>query len=196
MSRTAIEAVLTGEITSHTHPAGAGGLNQSQVQALIDASVTAARQADHPVGSYYFSEAATAPADVFGFGTWARVEGRFIVGASDSDGDFDVGDQAGAKTVTLAETQIPSHTHVQNSHTHVQDAHTHVENQNSATTGGLAGWAARDTSTSTPVATGYSTAAATAVNQVATAVNQSTGGGQAHDNLPPFRAADIWRRTA
>jgi len=35
--------------------------------------------------------------------------------------------------------------------------HTHRENRNSATTGGLDGWAAGDTSTSTPILTGYST---------------------------------------
>jgi len=44
-----------------------------------------------------------------------------------------------------------------NSHTDVLN-HVHLENQNSATTGSLVGWAARDTSTSTSSATGYSTA--------------------------------------
>ena len=48
----------------------------------------------------------------------------------------------------------PSHTHT---YTDVVN-HVHVENQNSATTGSLIGWAARDTSTSTSSATGYSTA--------------------------------------
>ena len=36
--------------------------------------------------------------------------------------------------------------------------HVHRENRNSATTGGLDGWAAGDTSTNTPLLTGYSTA--------------------------------------
>ena len=35
--------------------------------------------------------------------------------------------------------------------------HVHQENRNSATTGGLDGWAAGDTSTNTPLLTGYST---------------------------------------
>lgn len=56
-----------------------------------------------------------------------------------------------------------SHTHSDHTgiinHTHpiTDPGHTHVEQNNSATTGALAGWAARDTSTNTPVATGYST---------------------------------------
>ena len=47
-------------------------------------------------------------------------------------------------------TQPTDHTDVFN--------HVHVENQNSATTGSLTGWGARDTSTSTSSATSYSTA--------------------------------------
>ena len=51
-------------------------------------------------------------------------------------------------------SQVITHTHTVN----VSDpGHTHIETNNSATTGGLAGWAARDTSTNTQVNTGYST---------------------------------------
>jgi microcystin-dependent protein len=78
---------------------------------------------------------------------------RFIKGAAGEPGAT-----GGAATHQHTYTDVPNHTHPVN----VNDpGHTHVEQNNSATTGGLAGWAALDTSTNTPVATGYSTLSAT-----------------------------------
>ena len=54
------------------------------------------------------------------------LRGRFVVGYHDSNGDYDVGDTGGATTVTLAESQIPSHTHSTNNHNHsFSSSHTH-----------------------------------------------------------------------
>ena len=39
------------------------------------------------------------------------LRGRFIVGYSNTDGDYDVGDTGGNKQQTLSTNQIPSHTH-------------------------------------------------------------------------------------
>ena len=79
---------------------------------------------------------------------------RFVKGAAAGS---DPGATGGAQTHVHADhTDVINHTHP------VTDpGHTHVENQNSATTGGLTGWGARDTSTNTSSATGYSTASAT-----------------------------------
>ena len=120
-----------------------------------------------------------------------------LIGLDSGDADFDTAEETGgAKTHTLTVNEMPAHTHIQDAHTHTQNPHSHVENNNSATTGGLAGWGARDTSTNPSVATGYSTADATAVNQNATATNQNTGGGAAHNNMPPYIAVYMWKRTA
>src|SRR3990167_8943717 len=155
-----------------------------------------------PVGSVYIAVDNTSPATRFGGGTWSAFgAGRGLVGLDAGDTDFDVAEEiGGAKTVTLtaAQSGLQQHTHTQNAHTHVQDPHTHAENQNSATTGGLAGWGARDTSTNTPVASGYSTAAATATNQNATAVNQNAGptdASQAHSNVQQYIVVYMWKRT-
>lgn len=136
-----------------------------------------------PVGSVFISVVSTNPATLLGYGTWSAFgAGRVLVGVNAADADFDtVRKTGGAKTHTLTTAEMPAHTHV-------QDPHSHVENQNSATTGGLAGWGARDTSTNTSVATGYSTAPATAVNQ-------SAGGDGAHNNVQPYIAVFIWERT-
>lgn len=136
-----------------------------------------------PVGCVYLSVSPTNPAATFGFGTWAAIgAGRAIVGVDPADADFDAAEKtSGSKTHTLAANEMPSHTHLQN-------AHAHVENVASVATGGLVG-STPDTSTNTAVASGYSTASATAVNQ-------NTGGGAAHNNVQPSFAIYIWKRTA
>ena len=137
-----------------------------------------------PVGSVFISVVSTNPGTLLGYGTWSAFgAGRVLVGIDAGQTEFDtVEETGGAKTHTLTEAEMPSHTHI-------QDAHSHVENNNSATTGGLAGWAARDTSTNTSVATGYSTANTTATNQ-------NTGGDGAHNNLQPYIVVYMWKRTA
>ena len=79
---------------------------------------------------------------------------RFIKGAAAAANPGDTG--GGASHTHAAHTEVMNHTHP------VTDpGHAHVEQQNSATTGGLTGWGARDTSTNTAAATGYSTQSAT-----------------------------------
>ena len=51
-----------------------------------------------PVGSLYYSTNDTSPASLFG-GSWERyAQGRVMVSASDTDGDFSVGKTGGSKT--------------------------------------------------------------------------------------------------
>lgn len=169
-----------------------------------------------PVGSVFIAFIADNPNTLLGYGTWsAFAAGRVLVGFDAGNPAFDVVEEVGGEqTHTLTSAEMPTHTHVQDSHNHTQDAHghnvtdpghVHVEQNNSATTGGLAGWAARDTSTNTAVATGYSTQSATtgltvdtavATNQAAVAVNQNTGGGGPHNNLQPYIVVYMWKRTA
>jgi microcystin-dependent protein len=137
----------------------------------------------YPVGAVFISTVATDPAELLGFGTWQAIgAGRVLVGQDAGQTEFDaLGKTGGAKEVTLTAAQMPTHTHVQNPHQHVQTV-------NSTTTGPAAGYAP-DTSTNNGVNSGYSTAAATAVNQDA-------GGGQPHPNLPPYLVVKMWTRTS
>lgn len=58
----------------------------------------------HPVGTPYISENPTSPAELYG-GTWERIEGRFIMGASDS---YPAGSTGGSANVSIAKTNLPN----------------------------------------------------------------------------------------
>ena len=89
------------------------------------------------------------------------LRGRFIVGHHPSNGDYDVNDTGGAETVTLTVNQIPSHKHVT-----TFDGHKFFPGDGSTSIGyGGAG--------------GYP---ATVFNM------DNTGGGQSHENRPPYYA--------
>ena len=77
--------------------------------AQLNASILARRMADHPVGSYYITRTNVNPANILGFGTWVNASvGRYLVGANTSDTDFNSGGkQGGAKTFTIAKTNLP-----------------------------------------------------------------------------------------
>lgn len=140
-----------------------------------------------PVGSVFLSVVATNPAALLGYGTWAAFgAGRMLVGVDATDPDFDAAEKiGGAKTHTLSESELPPHTHPVN-----DPGHAHVQGVNSATTGSLSGYAP-DTSTNARVSSGYSTLDA----QTGITIGPS-GGGAAHNNLPPFIAVYLWKRTA
>ena len=137
------------------------------------------------MGSVFIAVVATNPATLLGYGTWVAVaSGKFIVGFDASDPDFDtVKETGGAKTHTLSTAEMPAHTHVQDAHRH------QILRERSATTGGATTLIARTSDTSSTVDTAVFT-------ENATAVNQNTGGGGAHNNLPPFIVYYLWERTA
>ena len=87
-----------------------------------------------------------------------NLSGKFIVGYSASNGDYDVNDTGGAESVTLTLNQIPAHTH---------------------------------TYERTDVGIDVSDRPWPASNNDCDMTNQNTssaGGGQAHENRPPFYA--------
>jgi microcystin-dependent protein len=61
----------------------------------------------------FISVVSTNPATLLGFGTWAAFgAGRVLVGIDAGQSEFDtVEETGGAKTHTLAESEIPGHTH-------------------------------------------------------------------------------------
>jgi microcystin-dependent protein len=167
----------------------------------------------YPVGSIYTSVINTSPSTYFG-GTWSVfASGRTLVGVDTGQTEFDtVQETGGAKTHTLTEAQIPSHTHTQNSHNHTQNSHNHTQNAHTHRTDVAQPYSTNQTQfTAVPGGTGASinatdglqsgsttatNQATTATNQATTATNQNTGGGAAHNNLQPYITVYFWRRTA
>ena len=152
-----------------------------------------------PVGSLYLSFLSTNPATSLGYGTWvAAAVGRFLVGIDAGQTEFDtVRETGGAKTHVLTAAEMPAHTHTQDAHNHTQNAHSHVIRSQTATTGSATSYehGALDTSSAEAEAT-ETTDPTTATCVGATATNQNTGGGAAHNNLPPYCVVYAFERTA
>lgn len=101
------------------------------------------------------------------------LKGRVPVGFDGSQTEFDtMGETGGEKTHVLTQTEMPSHTHVQN-------AHNHNFPGNGALTDGPTGVSYGVTN-----GTFYGFNATSTNNTTAT--NQNTGGGAAHNNLQPY----------
>lgn len=147
---------------------------------------------------------ATIPAGWFlcdGANGTPNLRDRFVVGAGST---YAVGNAGGAATVTLSEAQIPNHNHVitatadsAGTHTHsISDpGHAHAYNQASGQaaesgTGfvGYSGFDSLSSTTSAAAATGISITSAGAHTHTITATSATTGGGQAHENRPPYYA--------
>ena len=180
-------------------PVSAENMNkiEDQLKVLTDAI--------YPVGSIYMSMSSTNPSNLFG-GTWERIGvGRTLVSAG---GDanavvdtntitnrgtntaqttwFPVGETGGELDHTLTTTEMPSHTHTISS----SGAHGHT-NKFMANISGTKG--NRDL----PYGSGNKTQSSVIVssgNHTHTPAN--TGGGAEHNNLSPYLAVYMWKRTA
>jgi microcystin-dependent protein len=139
-----------------------------------------------PVGSVFIAVVSTNPATLLGYGTWSAFgAGRVLVGLDSGDADFDAAEETGgAKTHTLVSAEMPAHTHV-------QDAHTHNFLPRSATTGSVSSIVTGTLDTSSTIS-----GANQPHVQAATATNQNTGGGGAHNNVQPYIVVYMWKRTA
>ena len=121
----------------------------------------------YPVGSIYMSANNVSPAAFLG-GTWERIENRFLLAAGSS---YAAGATGGEATHTLTESEMPAHAH-------------------KTLSGG--GYSTRFADGNGTVYGISPSANITAYTPYTTA----TGGGQAHNNMPPYLAVYIWKRTA
>lgn len=156
-----------------------------EMDAAIAAAIATAKSALYPVGSIYTNATnATNPNTLLGFGTWtAFATGRVLVGVDSGQAEFDgVGETGGAKTHTLTEAEMPSHTHgigtlqrVGNPG-HVDNAATNLDDL--------------------PGSNGPLTGSNQIIGGAWTGALANTGGGGAHNNLQPYITVYMWRRTA
>jgi hypothetical protein len=127
----------------------------------------------YPVGSIYFTASAVSPSTSIG-GSWVRyAQGKCLFGVDDADTDFALETTGGEKEHTLTVAEMPSHTHTldDNYRQLTQNgAIYHNDLNNKVFTATTPGSAVDTTS--------------------------ATGGDQPHENLPPYIAIYIWKRTA
>ncbi len=166
--------------------------DSDQLLEAINILAKAQAQTLYPVGSLYMNASDDRnPNLIFGFGTWVKVSGRFIVGQDSSDTDFDTGaETGGSKThnhggatgdTALTIAQMPSHDHMLPE--------------------GGADYAVYGAANGQPNVTVEDFSSS--VTSVKRSLTSDTGGGEAHNhaigsasNLPPYFVAYIWRRTA
>ena len=127
----------------------------------------------YPVGSIYFSVNSTNPANLFG-GTWTQIKDRFLLcwGSSYANGAT-----GGEATHTLTSSEMPSHNHTMRVVKDVagtsSDGGLPKANNSQGNNYGWSSWGP---------ASGDN------------AIN-NTGGSGAHNNMPPYLAVCVWKRT-
>ena len=131
----------------------------------------------YPVGSIYMNVNSTNPGTLFG-GTWEQIQGRFLLGMSSS---YPAGSQGGEAEHTLTVEEMPSHRHPfagSGDFSNYDGSYSSINKQGSAYSGEPGLYNGADYSSSGYIAM------------------QHAGGGQPHNNMPPYLAVYIWKRTA
>ncbi len=148
----------------------------------------------YPVGAIYMSVNNTSPATLFG-GTWQKIEGRFLLASGDLKDSqnnvldsYTLGDTDGENEHTLVLDEVPSHNHGSKSLTGSFRVMTWT-----GTASGIVSppsTVQKDRTASSGSNMGNNT-----FNVDATHTHDSEGGGQAHNNMPPYLVVNVWKRT-
>lgn len=153
----------------------------------------------YPVGAIYISMSSTSPQLLWG-GKWEPIQGRFLLatGANSTNSTTNwgsitsgqvnrpAGETGGEAWHTLNTSEMPTHNHSQASHNHTcdykGDASSGLSGDNPSGWGNV--WRRNNPSTGKGITT----------TSVAPTIN-NTGGGQKHNNMPPYLAVYMWKRT-
>ena len=125
--------------------------------------------AAYPVGAIYISTVSTSPASLFG-GTWERLKDRFLLGAGDT---YSAGSSGGEAAHALTVNEMPPHQHPVYAD----------ENFCAVSTGNNNLWKQALVNASSSAIVDYMRIG-------------SSGGGWAHNNMPPYLAVYMWKRVA
>lgn len=136
----------------------------------------------YPVGSIYISVNNINPTTYFG-GVWEQIKDKFLLACGSTYG---AGATGGEATHKLTESEMPKHQH--------------KHNPNDSTAVGVSfknGTANRSYRIGSNSSGQYVfSALATDSLEFATTSTAKTGGDNAHNNMPPYLAVYVWKRTA
>lgn len=130
----------------------------------------------HPVGSIYQSTQSTSPATLFG-GTWEALEDVFLLAAGSGHA---AGSTGGEESHVLTVAELAAHGH------------------NIARSGSVTEAEVSLGSPGTYSSNNFASLGISGIDALATTTFNiaNTGGGQAHNNMPPYQAVYTWKRTA
>lgn len=143
----------------------------------------------YPIGSIYMSVNNTSPSLLFG-GTWVQLKDTFLLACGDtysSDGSNVSTAQHGEATHSLTKAEMPRHNHTQAQHRH-----------------GMVGSKTESLSSGAYLRAGAGSTTDGKNTEYATPTIKYTGGtstseaeqnGLAHNNMPPYMAVYMWKRT-
>ena len=125
----------------------------------------------YPVGALFISTANISPATLFG-GTWERIKDTFLLAAGST---YAAGATGGEATHTLTIDEMPRHGHAPNEWVQVMSpgGNTGTIGQEGTMTGSYRNFVSEQNYNSSAV-----------------------GGDQPHNNMPPYLAVYVWKRTA
>ena len=178
----------------------------TDIEAIIDNKIDEYWKKIYPIGAIYISSRNEEPETLFG-GPWERIQGRFLLAATEGENStYYAGKQDGAATVQLTTAQLPSHNH-QHAHKHGKmdgvsyvasnnDIKVNIDNERAWTEkkkGGIHYVYAKVGKGKTKL-TGIETKQTT--GDATSTSTTSTGSNNPHNNMPPYLAVNVWRRTA
>lgn len=121
----------------------------------------------YPVGSIYMSVNSTNPSNLFG-GTWTQLKDRFLLGAGST---YTNGSTGGEASHTLTVNEMPSHSHPQ-----------YVTVSSGGSLSANCDYDSYSSGNARKSAQNVST--------------DPTGGGNSHNNMPPYLVVYMWKRTS
>lgn len=151
----------------------------------------------YPLNSIYITTENITEAQMssrFG-GTWTKIKDRFLLASGDT---YTSGNTGGEASHTLTTSEMPSHTHTQESHLHTFRSSQSPHYSANVVTGsngkaGYPGWV--EYNGGTAVYTETSAPGNYAMGSATPTIN-ATGGSSAHNNMPPYLVVNVFKRTA
>lgn len=135
----------------------------------------------YPIGSIYMNVNSTNPGTLFG-GTWEQIQGKFLLGMSSS---YPAGSQGGEASHTLTTAEMPSHGHNPANESGYYGFITNSKKAFEVGDMGVQSGSGR-----------YYPYSTVAFDISRNSLTGTTGGGNSHNNMPPYLSIYIWKRTA